>query len=178
MSYELDYEKKVSCPCEKGQIVETSSSNDWNQVKSNIYIECMDCKNKYHIEYQYAIHGDHDVSIPYLVPNGETLIRNNSYNINEVPFSKQLCLSYSLDILDMVYQVLCKSTTYSKITDETTRSIVRRSKRSVNGTMRINTVRECVSEAIQNYNNLNVNYDKDTERIADVKKRSLRIMNL
>ena len=44
--------------------------------------------------------------------------------------------------------------------------------------MRISIVRECDSDAIQKYNNLNVNYDKDTERIADVEKRSIRIMNL
>ncbi len=178
MSYELDYEKKIPCPCEKGHIVKTSYSNDWNQVKSNICINCIDCKNKYHIEHQRAIHGDHVDDIPYLVPNGETLYRNNSYNINEVPFSNQLCLSYSLDILDKVYEEICKNTTYSKITDEKTRRIFRQCKRSVIGTMRIKTVRECVAEAIQNYNNLSVNYDKDTLRIADVIKRSLRIMNL
>ena len=176
MSYELDFVKKISCPCGMGQINKTSKSNEWNQIKSSIYIKCNDCENKYHIEYQFAIHGDQIKDIPYLVPNGEMLSRN-SYNTYEDTFPSQLCLSYPLDTLDKVYQVLCESTTYSKITDETTRFLVRKCKKSVNGTMRITTVKKYVLEAIKIYSNLNVNYDKDTERIDDVKKRCIRLMN-
>jgi hypothetical protein len=77
MSYEIDSINKISCPCSKGDIIEELSSNDWNQVKSRVYIECDVCRKRYHIESQSEQRGDHASINYYLVPNGDQLQRNN-----------------------------------------------------------------------------------------------------
>jgi len=169
MSYELDYERKVSCPCGNGQIIKKSYSNDWNQTRLSIYIECEKCEKEYHVESETKL---------YLVPNGENLHRNSNYNTFETPFFEELCLCYPIDVLNKVYDVLCKSTTYSKIKDERTRFIVRQSKTSINRTMRISSVKKCVLEAIQKYNDVIINYDKETKRIADVESRCIIVKGL
>lgn len=174
MSYELDYENKHPCPCTKGYIVETSSSNDWNQVESHVNIECSECCSKYHIENLTSIRGDQVNYIPVLVPNGETLLRNNSFNIYKISFPEQLCRSRSLETLKHVYEVLCSSTTYSKISDESTRKIVRECK-SVHNTIKISSVKGYVLDAIKEYNNFEINYDKDTERIKETRKKIISI---
>ena len=47
MSYEIDSIKKIKCPCKRGTIERVTKSNDWNQVKESITINCEECKNKY-----------------------------------------------------------------------------------------------------------------------------------
>ena len=174
MSYEQDYMNKRSCPCGKGLIIEKSASNEWNQVKSSIYIDCAECESKYHIEHEYVLHGDHTVDIPVFVPNGETLCRHNSYNIFEIPFTEQLCRSFPLEVLKSSYEILNNSTTYSKIKDEATRKIIRNCK-NVHNTMRIKTVKQYVLDAINIYKTLDVSYDLDTKRIEETKRKIISI---
>ena len=49
MSYEIDYEKEIKCPCGKGTIKYIHKSNDWSQTKEETAIHCVDCGNKYKI---------------------------------------------------------------------------------------------------------------------------------
>lgn len=49
MSYEIDYVKKIKCPCGKGTIEFKKMSNDWNQTKESIFILCSDCKDIYEV---------------------------------------------------------------------------------------------------------------------------------
>lgn len=177
MSYELENTREVPCKCGAGTIVETEWSNDWNQSKYNINLNCDECTKHYHIQHKYFNRSNKAFSIPYLVPLGESIYRNSSYNIYEIPFADQLCISLSLSDLQSIYINLCESTTYKKITDEKTRLVVRRTK-SVLGTMRITTVRSCVSEAISQYNAVSNNFDKETDRVKEVLSKSFRIDGL
>lgn len=173
MSYEIDFEKSYICPCGKGAVVEASSSNEWNQVNESVKLKCTDCEKRYHIEYISAIHGDHEERIPVLVPTGDTIYRRQ----NSTSFPAKLCISYPLKILEHVFEVLTNSTTYSNITDETTREVVRKCK-SYHDTMRIKTVREYTFDAIKIYNKIINNYDMENERINDVKKKIIYIHSL
>ena len=70
MSYEIDSIKKIKCPCKRGTIERVTKSNDWNQVKESITINCEECKNKYSIisEY-YCRKPKHETTIYYLQNN-------------------------------------------------------------------------------------------------------------
>jgi hypothetical protein len=72
--------------------------------------------------------------------------------------------------------VLSRSTSYTKITDEKTRRIIRQCK-LVNMTARISNVREYVTQVLSIYEGLNNNFDKETERIRELLARCIRIGN-
>lgn len=173
MSYELDYEKSYICPCGKGVIVEKSFSNEWNRIKEEINLICADCKIKYHLEYIRSIHGDHEDSIPVLVPNGESVYQNTRYE----SFQEELCCSYPLKTLEYVSEILIDSTSCSKIKDYITREVIKKYKRYYN-TMRIKAIRENVFDAIELYNKFTNNYERENDRINATKKKVVYIHNL
>lgn len=47
MSYEIDKIKTIDCLCGKGKIKQVFKSNDWNQTKEEITIECEECQKNY-----------------------------------------------------------------------------------------------------------------------------------
>lgn len=177
MSCELDSVKRMKCPCEKGEVVESNYSNDWLQQKTEYLITCNECLQKYHIEYDSYIRKDHVEERPYLVPHGETLSYNRNFNTYETPFSQQLCLCYTKSELEKVYDVLCSSTTYSKIKDNSTRKIIRMSSSTIK-TMRIKTIQNHVLEALEVYSTLNNNYEVNCARTNETRKKSICIYNL
>ena len=66
MSYEVDNIKRIDCPCGKGKIKQACESNDWNQTREYIEIECDECKNKYEITREYFCpKPKHDYTIYY-----------------------------------------------------------------------------------------------------------------
>lgn len=169
MSYELDYEKVVSCPCGNGKIVQSMYSNDWNQTNTNTSLCCSICSTKYHLESMCSIAGDHAVDNYYLVPNKKTLHRADGYN-QDNPFAIQLCMNYPLENLRKTLSILNTCKSYDAIKDEYTRKICRSCKKSSLNIRRITVVRDCVSEAITLYKDCMTTYDTETIRIADVKK--------
>ncbi|WP_242356783.1 hypothetical protein [Hungatella effluvii] len=173
MSYELDYEKSYICPCGKGLIVEKSFSNEWNQVNKGIKLLCPWCEKEYHIQNISVIHGDHVDNNPVLVPKGESIYRNTSI----ASFPEALCCSYSLETLGHVFKILTESTTYPKITDYTTREVIRKCK-SYHNTMRIKTVKEYVFDAINIYDEIANSYERENERINATEKKVIYIRNL
>ena len=106
MGYELDCKRKVKCPCGNGYILNEMYSNDWMQTKEKIYILCDICSAKYDIQSLYYRRSGETRSNYYLVPKGESLYTNCSYNILETPFEEQLCISWSLQDLKSAYNVL------------------------------------------------------------------------
>lgn len=173
MSYELDYEKAYICPCGKGMIIESSFSNEWNKVNEGIKLMCANCEKSYHIQNISASHGDHVDYIPVLVPNGESIYPNTG----SASFPESLCCSYSLKTLVDVFDVLTYSTTYSKITDYTTREVIRKCK-NYHNTMRIKTVKKYVFDAINIYDKTANSYDRETEQINETKKKIIYIHKL
>lgn len=173
MSYELDYEKSYICPCGEGVIIENSFSNEWNQVNEGIKLMCPYCEKRYHIQNISAFHGDHVDYIPVLVPNGESIYSNTS----STSFPESLCCSYSIKALARVFDILTDSTTYSKITDYTTREVIRKCK-NYHNTMRIKTVKKYVFEAIDIYDKIINSYDRENERINETKKKIIYIHDL
>ena len=77
MSYEIDSIKEIKCPCNKGKIIRINKSNDWNQTKENIYINCEKCNKKYKIVSEYFCpKPKHDCTIYYLKDkNSEDMIK-------------------------------------------------------------------------------------------------------
>lgn len=49
MSYEIDRINEIVCPCGKGKIKQTFKSNDWNQTKEEVIIDCKECIKNYDI---------------------------------------------------------------------------------------------------------------------------------
>ncbi len=49
MSYEIDGIKEISCPCGREKIKQVSKSNDWNQSKIEVTIDCEECIKNYEI---------------------------------------------------------------------------------------------------------------------------------
>lgn len=56
MSWEEDFRYERPCFCGKGTIVSWSESDDWNRHRSEEYLTCEDCKQKYMYEFvdQYS----------------------------------------------------------------------------------------------------------------------------
>ena len=49
MGYEVDNIEKIECKCGNGKIKRITKSNEWNQFKESIIIECKSCSEKYEI---------------------------------------------------------------------------------------------------------------------------------
>lgn len=49
MGYEIDNIEEINCKCGKGKIRKIIESNDWNQIREKIIIECKECNNNYEI---------------------------------------------------------------------------------------------------------------------------------
>ena len=174
MSYEIESKSEVACPCGKGKISKITWSNDWFQTKENLTIHCENCSSQYHIEHIFSMHSDQTIDIPYMVPNGETLARSSSYNIKEIHFEEQLCRSFTKTVLTQSLDILMNSTSYSKIKDETTRSIVRSCKKATT-TMKITVVREYVFKALEIYDGFDLNYERDTIRVNELKCKCISL---
>ena len=70
MSYDIASEKAVPCACGEGWIKRITYSNDWNQFKENVFIQCERCQNTHHIESEYFYPKPyHDFTIYYLAEN-------------------------------------------------------------------------------------------------------------
>ena len=66
MSYEVDRIKEIECLCGKGKIKQICESNDWNQTREYIEIDCNECKEKYEIVSEYFCpKPKHDCTIYY-----------------------------------------------------------------------------------------------------------------
>lgn len=173
VSYEPVSKKVIDCPCGKGYIIDEYYSNDWNQSKNKINIGCQFCKKDFHIESLHVLHGDHVVENYYLVPNGETIIRNFGKN-NILYFPDQLCLNYPLKDLIKSFNEVCSHTNISKLHESNAKSIAKMCKNAL-GTAKIQIVRENLHKAIQMYNSLSVNFDSETERISNIRSKSIYI---
>lgn len=53
MSYEIDTINEIDCPCGKGKIKQIFKSNDWNQTKVEVIIDCKECIKNYEIISEY-----------------------------------------------------------------------------------------------------------------------------
>lgn len=175
MSYELIYTKEVPCPCGRGKIIQETYSNDWNTYRDDIEINCAECKSRYHKEYEHVVRSGEVELTLILVPLGETIYRITPKQSDDFP--TKLCICHPLESLKSAYRILCDNTASSKIKDGPTKTIIKECKDAHN-TMRITTVRGFVLDAISVYDSLDVNFDKDTKRIADVKNRSKWIKGL
>lgn len=71
MSYELDFSKKIKCPCGEGIIIYETESNDWGQIREKgPYIKCLKCEKDYKIETEFlSPKPKHDYKLYYLVNN-------------------------------------------------------------------------------------------------------------
>ena len=66
MSYEIDGIKEISCPCGRGKIKQVSKSNDWNQSKIEVTIDCEECIKNYEIINEiFCPKPKHDYTIYY-----------------------------------------------------------------------------------------------------------------
>lgn len=70
MSWESDYKKVITCPCGKGKVVQMVFSDDWCRVKSEEYIDCPECLQRYHLEHKFHNINGESIKSTYLVKNG------------------------------------------------------------------------------------------------------------
>lgn len=49
MSYEITEINEIDCLCGRGKIKQVSKSNEWNQTKVEVTIDCKDCIKSYDI---------------------------------------------------------------------------------------------------------------------------------
>ena len=68
MSWEIENIKEISCLCGKGKIILKSESNDWNNTRKNVYIDCEDCNKRYDIVKEVSVpKPKHEIEIYYCV---------------------------------------------------------------------------------------------------------------
>lgn len=66
MSYEIEEIKEISCLCGRGKIKKVSKSNDWNQSKVEVTIDCEKCIKNYDIICEiFCPKPKHDYTIYY-----------------------------------------------------------------------------------------------------------------
>lgn len=173
MSYELDNKIKYKCPCGRGHIIEANYSNDWFQYREEYEIECSNCCGKYHIETVGYTKPDGEYrSMPYLVPIGESLHYSSggSYNIINTPFFEQLAMLNTKNDLEQAYEVLKNSKYYSRLEDSMAIKVCNQSKRVLK-TVKIKTILPYVKESIDEYDNIECNYERNEIRIEKEKER-------
>jgi len=172
MGWEKMNEHECKCPCGKGRIYTESYSDDWNRYETRgPYIECDECKNRYHIEsFHYNHHPGKEYSIHYCVANDYPAYSGTpyhgkftfSYNVKDVKPVQYFVENYSLDSLHKVLDMFEQYKTYKNIPDtgsgSVAREIVRRYKSWYN-TQRIKTISEVVSEAIHEYYSFELQFD-------------------
>ena len=115
MSYELDYQEDVNCPCGKGKIIRRTFSNDWNRSYDEISIACDDCRSKYHIETISSPRKYKGRDLIYMVPLGESMFPRTVYNVIEIPYDEQLAMTFTRSELEEVQEVLNRYTSAAKV---------------------------------------------------------------
>ena len=155
MSWELDNVQYKECPCGKGRIRVESYSDDWNRFDTRYEIECEYCKDHYHIE-RSPSYKPYRGSSTFLVKNGET----TSFQAQEHSFEEYLVYTYSEDELNAIYAQLLIVTSAQKADKQ----IIQKHRRWYH-TVKISTIRQHISDAIEKYHSFEYN-----KEIISVKK--------
>jgi hypothetical protein len=171
MSYELMNEKSICCPCKKGYITARFFSNDWNQFRSSISIECPTCEKLYKIQSRSVIHGDHCDEMLYIVSKDDSICSNGDLDDCKT-FSELLSVQYPLELLVNIYNSLAPITNYKYICNYEAKKIAYECKRKT-GTLKVSALKKHLQDAIQNYDSYETNWIKERERINEVISRSI-----
>lgn len=167
------YERRIKCPCGKGEIIQISESDDWNRFSEwTPEIVCPECKNKYKvISKTFTDNKGETWTKYYLVLKSFEYdkIRKNIYeNLKyESDFSEYLIVHYSKKLLEEAYDTLINSTSVASLKGEAYRIALDKKKKT--GSCKIGELTTFVKKAIDGFDsyvgNWQQRYDEKQENI-------------
>ena len=173
-------EKRIKCPCGKGEIVQVNKDNDWGQyIEGTPVIECPECAKKYrlvskrHTSYKPG-HGSW--TNYYLVPEGlqpdkkykSSFEYVNGYELAKKDFAEYLIVDYPKSDLEEAYAELLNVTSVSAL--RSAASQIAKDKRSYTGSCKIKELTPLVKKAIDGFDSYNGNWQqRDDEEQENIK---------
>lgn len=173
-------EKRIKCPCGKGEIVQVNKDNDWGQsIEGTPVIECPECAKKYrlvsktHTSYKPG-HGSW--TNYYLVPKGikpdkkykSSFEYVNGYELAKKDFAEYLIVDYPKNVLEEVHAELLNATSVSALRSAASR--IAKDKKRYTGSCKIKELTLLVKKAIDGFDSYNGNWQqRDDEEQENIK---------
>lgn len=168
-------EKRIKCPCGKGEIVQVNKDNDWGQyIEGTPVIECPECAKKYSLvskTYTSYKPGHGSWTNYYLVPEGlepdkeykSSFEYVNGYELAKKDFAEYLIVEYPKSVLEEAYSELLNATSVSALRSAASR--IAKDKREYTGSCKIKELTPLVKKAIDGFDSYNGNWQqRDDEK--------------